>query len=348
MKYLNFTKQLVAVAVVATIFTACDKAKVADPIGDRGQTVVKIIGGGTPAAISKKPVDFVPTPTRLLAVDLRRDIPNETELGRVMHVVVKDDTAAVTATDPNYIHLNPLWYTVDASTPKTGGEGGNYDATFASGEFAKPIYITIPDATLLDPSSLYALGFTITTTDANGVISEARSIIVEIGAKNAWDGIYMMSGTYLDVSPAGAAFSYLGDQQYSLVTAGASTCDVINDDLNGGIPGYLFSNAGTGTYYGSFGWVISFNPASNAISDLHNYYGDPTKAPTVGGNPAAGSGPPNYASANNRRAVLDPTGVNAVQGNKDIIIKHWMIQPTVVPGGPRAFFNETWTYLGPR
>ncbi len=363
MKYLNFTKQLAAVAVVATIFTACDKAKVADPIGDRGQTVVKVLGGGpidltaSPIIlppVSKKPVDFVPTPTTLLVFDVRRDIPNDIELGRVMHVTVKDDTAAVTAVDPGYIHLDPTWYTVGSTTPKSGGdpvthEGGIYDVTFAAGEHAKPIYITIPNATLLDPSSYYGLGFTITTTDANGVISDSRSIVVEIGAKNAWDGIYMMSGTFLDVSSAGAAFSYLGDQQYSLVTAGATTCNVINDDLNGGIPGYLFSNAGTGTYYGSFGWVISFNPASNAISDLHNYYGDPANAPTVGGNPGLGTGAPLYQSANTRRAVLDPTGVNAVQGNKDIIIKHLMYQANNATfPGPRAYFNDTWTYLGPR
>ena len=69
---------------------------------------------------------------------------------------------------------------------------------------------------------------------------------------------------------------------------------------------------------------------------------------SAAGNPAAGSGAPLYASSNARRAVLDPSGVNAVQSNKDILIKHWMVQPTVVPSGPRSLFNERWKYLGPR
>ncbi|MEP7164610.1 MAG: hypothetical protein ABI741_07945 [Ferruginibacter sp.] len=355
MKILNFTKQLAAVAVVAALFTACDKAKVADPIGDRGQTVVKVLGGGpidlsaTPQVLPpviKKPVDFVSTPTKLLVFDVRRDIPNETELNKTIHVTVKDDTAAVTAVDPGYIPLDPSLYTIDASTPKTGGVGGTFDLTFAPGEFAKPIYIIIPDATLLDPSSLYALGFTITTSDVNGIISSSRSAVIEIGAKNDWDGVYLRSGTFSDVT--NAALTDGGDQQYSLITAGAVTCYVVNDDLNGGIPGYFFLNAGAGTYYGSYGYVIDFNPANNTIADLHNYYGDRRFPATSGGNPALGSDPPLYAASNTRRAVLDPSGVNAVQANKDILIKHWLVQPSVVAVGPRAYFNDTWAYLGPR
>lgn len=348
MKYLiKFTKYVAVLAGGIILLNSCDKVKTPDPMGDAGQTLVKIIGGGNPAEIVKKPVDFIPVATTILAADVRRDLPNNTELNRTMIVTVKDDTAAVTAADPAYIHLDPAWYTVGTSTPKTGGEGGTYTLTFAPGEFAKPIVITITDPTLLDPSSLYGIGFTITTADANGKIAESRSVVVEIGAKNNWDGVYINnSGGYSDVSPAGAAFTTYGDQQYSLITTSGTTCDVFNDDL--GTIGYLFLNAGGGTYYGSYGLCIGFNPATGAISDLHNYYGDPTKAPTPGGNPALGSGPPNYSAANTRRAVLDPSGVNAVQGNKDIVIKHWMFHPSVVPSGPRAFFNETWTYVGPR
>ncbi len=338
MKYLlNITKYVAVLAAGIILLNSCDKVKTPDPMGDAGKTLVKIIGGGNPAAIAKKPVDFVPTPTRLLVADVRRDVANNADLNKVMHVTVIDDTAAVTAADPSYIHLDPSWYTIDASTPKTGGAGGVFNLTMAAGEFAKPIFITIPDATLLDPSSLYAIGFTITTVDADGKISESRSVVVEIGAKNNWDGVYEMNGTFSDVTNAN--FTYYGAQQYSLITIGGETCDVINDDLNGGIHGYIFSNAGAGTYYGSYGYVISFNPATNAIADLHNWYGETAQG---------GSGAPLYSASNTRRAVLDPSGANAVQGNKDIVIKHWLMHPSVVPGGPRAFFDETWVYMGPR
>ncbi len=95
MKYLNLTKSLAIVAMFSLVFTACKKAKVSTPLGDAGQTLVKILGGGTPSALAKKPIDFVNTPTQLLLVELRRDVPNGTELNKTMIVTVKDDTAAV-------------------------------------------------------------------------------------------------------------------------------------------------------------------------------------------------------------------------------------------------------------
>lgn len=341
MKYLTFKRYFAIIAIIAFALSACKKIKTTEPIGDAGQTLVKILGAGSPYALIKDPVSFVNTPYTLTkgVIDIRRDVPNNAELNRTMTIVIKSDTAAVKAADPAYLQLPTSWYTIQTSdnVPLVGGLGGTWTFTMKPGDFAKQIYITIPNATLLNPSALYGVGFTLASADADGIITEQKTVVVEIGAKNNWDGIYEMHGTFLDVS--NSAFTYYGDQQYSLVTAGASTCTVINDDLNGGIPGYLFSNAGSGTYYGSYGLIITFNPSNGAISDLHNYYGEIANG---------GGGPPLYAASNGRRAVLDPSGVNAAQGNKDIIIKHWLFHPSVVPSGPRSFFDETWKYLGPR
>ena len=205
MKYLNLTKTLATVAMLSFVFTACKKANVATPMGDAGQTLVKILNAGTPPSIVKSAIDFVPTPTKLLVVELRRDIPNEAELNKTMIVTVKDDTAAVSffnrdtvSTNPNrtnpdkifYNQLPAAWYTFQTDGVKTGGQGGTYTFTFKPGEFAKEIYVTIPNATVMNPSALYALGFTILTADQNGKISTQRSTIREIGAKNAYDGVY--------------------------------------------------------------------------------------------------------------------------------------------------------------
>jgi hypothetical protein len=289
----------------------------------------------------------VSTPQTIVVCDVRKDAANSADLSKSTTVTIKDDTAAVRAMNPNYLQLPSNFYTLTGSgVTKTGGMGGNYTVVFNSGDFAKEIKITIPNAQVLNPSRLYALGFTITGVSADSKISFEKSLVVEIGAKNPWDAVYEMSGTFTDVS--NSAFVYIGAQQYSLITISATKCVVRNDDLNGGIPGYTFSNAGAGTYYGSYGLVIGFDPATNKIAELYNYYGDPSLPATGGGNPAAGTGAPLYASSNGRRAVLDPTGVNAVQTNKDILIKHWMVQPSVVPSGPRSLFNERWKYLRPR
>ena len=63
MKYLNLTKQIACVALFALIFTACKKAVVSTPLGDAGQTLVKILDGGTPYGFGKISVPFINTPT---------------------------------------------------------------------------------------------------------------------------------------------------------------------------------------------------------------------------------------------------------------------------------------------
>ena len=45
----------------------------------------------------------------------------------------------------------------------------------------------------MDPSTKYGLGFTITTVDDNGKISATNTTVIEIGAKNAYDGIYSVA-----------------------------------------------------------------------------------------------------------------------------------------------------------
>ncbi|MEI9955102.1 MAG: hypothetical protein WDM90_02015 [Ferruginibacter sp.] len=97
------------------------------------------------------------------------------------------------------------WYTIGASTPKTGGSGGTFNITIPAGEFAQPILITIPDATVLDPSTQYGLGFTITSVDASGKISTTNTTVFQVGAKNSYDGIYsIVSGNVQRYTAPGA------------------------------------------------------------------------------------------------------------------------------------------------
>lgn len=358
---MNKKQSIIGLLFIAVAFSSCIKKEVTD-LAEEGATFVKILGGGTPAELKKNPIDFVPISQKLLMVDLRKDAANNASLNTITTVVVKDDTAAVRAANPAYIHFPQAWYTIQTEPAKVGGMGGTWTFTFQPGDFGKQIYITIPDATLMNPSALYALGFTITSVSADGKISTQRSVVIEIGAKNAWDGIYALSGSLVDVAnatlvqfndPTWDPFTAAngGWSELHLITTGASECIAFDNSVWGTV-GHPLSVLPTGASgYGSFGLVVNFDPATNTVSRVHNFYGDPTRGgATALGNPGAGSGPPLYAASNTRRAVLDPSGVNAVQGNKDVVLKYWMVQPSVVPAPPsyRVFFDEVWKYVGPR
>lgn len=247
MKYLNIAKQMASVAAIAVVFSACSKVETTAPMGDAGQIIVKMVGGGTPASpgVVKSPIDFKPTPITLIAADLRRDVPSAAALNQTMNVVVKDDTAAVRAANSNYKLLPAAWYTIGSTTPKSGGLGGNFNIAMNPGEFAKPIMITIPDATVLDPSTLYALGFTITSIDGTGKISGTKTVVIEIGAKNPYDGIYSyVSGLVTRYtapgSPAGDALSgplNSANPDVTMSTVGAYTVEITGQTWSGGTSG---------------------------------------------------------------------------------------------------------------
>ena len=218
------------------------------------------------------------------------------------------------------------------------------------GDFAKQIYITLPDATLLDPSSLYGLGFTITSADQGATISAQKSVVVEIGAKNDWDGVYAVTGPMVDVTnpafiqwnnPAyGDPFPQAngGAWELHLITAGASKV-LMFDNTIWGAPFHPILNVAANSGWGSYALYVNINPATGAIASIYNYYGEIANG---------GSGPPGYVASNTRSASLDPSGANAVQGNKNILIKYFMHMPSAVPTPPsiRVTFDEKWEYIG--
>lgn len=360
---MNKNQTLYALLFIAVAFASCVKKEVT-PLGSEGATFVKILGGGTPTTLRKNPIDFVTTSQKLLVCDLRKDAANADAGNTVTTVVVKDDTAAVRAMNPSYIQFPSAWYTLESEAPKVGGMGGTFTFQFKNNEFAKQIYINIPNATVLNPSALYGLGFTITSVSADGKISTQKSIVVEIGAKNIWDGVYAVTGPMVDLS--GAPFTQWNNNNASspisdpfvsanggawelhLITTGGNECIGLDNTIWGTI-GHPMLNAGAHSGFGGYGLVVKFDAATNTVSGVHNYYGDPSRGgSTALGNPQTGTGAPDYAASNGRRAVLDPSGANAVQGSRDILIKYFMIHPSVVPVGPRVTFDETWKYIGPR
>lgn len=277
MKHLNLTKSIAVIALGSLIFMACKKAIVATPMGDAGQTLVKILNAGTPPSIIKSAIDFVPTPTQLLLVELRRDIPNETELNKTMTVTIKDDTTAIrffnqdtssmnpNRTNPDKVFYNQLpasWYTIQGDGIKTGGQGGIYTVTFKPGEFAKEILVTIPNATLMNPSALYALAFTIISADAGGKISTQKSVIREIGAKNAYDGVY--KDDFCNFHPSSNPGYTCSTSVVHMITTGANKVKMFWPAAGAfGNPSVLGGNL---SYFGAQEPEYTINTATNAVT----------------------------------------------------------------------------------
>lgn len=200
MKFTNVMMRAFFLFATFLVFTSCKKDLTLE---DVGMTYVKIMDGGSQddAGHSFFPIDFITDPQSITLLDIRRDASSNNELNKAMKIEILDDIDALNTYNDALIadgkaplvHLPESFYKIDESITKTGGDGGIYHVNLKSGEFAKQLSFEIPDATLLDPSTQYALPFTITSVDSYGAISSSNTFIAIIAAKNKYDGRYELN-----------------------------------------------------------------------------------------------------------------------------------------------------------
>jgi len=142
---------------------------------------------------------------------------------------------------------------------------------------------------------------------------------------NPWDGKYRFEGTLTDHKEP--AFVWPGNTyEYTLETKSTTQVLVICTKL--AMAGHMLKNGINETFYGNFGLMVNFDPATNKITSITNSYGQPS--PTSG-----------------RSAILDPSGINTWDPvTKNIKIKYWMDEAGFA--GHRTSFDETWVYIGAR
>jgi hypothetical protein len=171
------------------------------------------------------------------------------------------------------------------------------------------------------------------------------SVFVTIEAKNQWDGIYEVTGSMADVYIptlthitdwlSNNSEGYEPPMRYELRTISPTECVVYDNYVYGGyyipISDLTDPSAPGVSAYGSFAPILKFDPETNKIVSVTNYYGQP--------------------ASNSRSAHLDPTGSNTYDPEtKSFSIKYYMTQPTVITNPPhiRVRWEETWTYVGSR
>lgn len=184
-----------------------------------------------------------------------------------------------------------------------------------------------------DFSKKYVLPIQIQSASAGVVSGNFGTILLNVNAKNKYDGVYTVTGKMSDASNAAFAGLYsVGKKvEYTLETISATEC-VVTDHINWGGAAYVPIWTGTGVSgYGSFSPVVEFDPATGKIISVKNFYGQP--------------------ASNTRSAQLNPAGINIYDATaKTIKISYWMLQPSVVTTPPhiRTTWEEEWKFQKPR
>lgn len=360
-------QQLLFISIVGFLMTSCEKGEEEfPPVSSTEKTIVSLpdAAGSTFMTLA---VDLNPGVTTLEVLEIVREAKSPAELNKPLTIKIKNQNALISEPTGGEVHELPRnFYT---NHPDNPFDGQYWTVTFKPGEFTTHLKILIDLSILLSSPTRVGLGFQIAEVPKGVRIGDEDSQLgVELSAKNQWDGTYAVRGPIVDVfapnlvewaNQPGYADPWLdahpGAWEAYLITISATEC-VVFDNTVWTLPAIpLFNTTAVpptapNTGYGSFGLIITFDPATNKVSKVRNYYGDPTAGPANAlGDPALGTGPPLYQStANSRYALLDPTGTNTVQANRDISIKYQMFQPNTVAVGARTTFTQTFEYIGPR
>ncbi|MES2883028.1 MAG: DUF1735 domain-containing protein [Bacteroidota bacterium] len=320
MRLNNIIFKVLLITGTASIVFGCKKPAIPEQANGKGATIIRMLPG---SGFKLAAIDLVTTSQTFALLDLYRDVPDQGLLNATTKVVITEDASIVTAYNTshntNYIALPSTAFTIDPSNPKTGTD---YTLTFNAGEFYKQLKIAVPNATVLDPNKKYALGFRIASVDNGKISASEKEVVVEVGVKNKWDGVYAVSGSFVDLAVSTITGYY--PLTWELRTSGSNTLAIY--DKSQGTQTHLILSAGSLNQYGTFGLNITIDPATNKVTGIVNSYGQP--------------------SANGRSAVLDPTGINAYDpATKTFRIKYNMLQPGTTV---RTMFDETWVFSSVR
>lgn len=336
MKKNIFFKYILVACSVLALFSACRKQSMGDLSNEDPNAGKSYIGIPTGLETST----FFDPFTNVKAVTVftvKKDAANNADLKKPQNIVLSALPDAIVkyneANDKEVELLPASFYTVSAGVDQASN--GDLTVPFASGDFSKNFVINL-DGSKLDLSKTYALAYQITNADGLTIHEASKdTILAFFSVKNKWDGVYTATGTMSDVQSAANVHvnEGLGDKapmQYELRTISATECVVYDNYQIHGVALPFWNGTGV-SYWGSFGLVVKFDPATDKIASVTNYYGQP--------------------SANTRSAFLDASGVNAYDaGTKTIQIKYYMTQPSVVTTPPniRVRWEETWKYLKSR
>jgi hypothetical protein len=322
----NIFKVLMGVCLLGLTMFSCLPEQ--ESMGGAGQTLVKL----TPTDFTLLALDAKTTSQQADIFIVRKDAHNETALNTQTVVVLKKDDALLTAYNTeNGTSFIPLPTTLGTTSPAPAADG-NITLTFAPGDAAKVINITIPNASTFDFSKLYALAYKLTSVTGAGTISLGSGdvIVVQVLVKNKYDGIYEVTAITPMLDVANSGLTGLYPFTWELETSGAASVKCFDPDYFGGYY-HPITSGGAASGYGSFGLEIFFDAATNKIIDVKNTAGNPP--------------------SNTRMPAIDPSGQNMYDpATKTIYFKYWMKQPNTVTAPPniRVYFDEKIAYKGAR
>lgn len=231
MKTIHKLKISLCILFFALLAVSCLRDQ--ETIGDAGSTFLKL----HPAGYNMAAFDAKTTPQEGILFEIRRDVANKAQLNSTSQVVLTVSDAIITKyNDDNETEYIPFPSNLGTVTPSI--VNGEMTVDFKAGDIGQAIKIAVPSAASFDFSKHYALGFAVKSVSGTGTLSAAvyDTVVVEILAKNIYDGKYKMKGFIMRPGDTGGLEGFFSGHEKKLSTAGAKSVTMSPNQLwaNGG------------------------------------------------------------------------------------------------------------------
>lgn len=275
----------------------------------------------SPALIAWQYAGFQATP--YLAVMLPKDTYTENlEVALSVSSITLNSNVSATVTDVSSTYLKQY----DKDNGLTGADSLE---ALPTSMYTSPTSVTIPagqhivkfpvvfKAGSIDFTKNYAIALKLTSASGAQIPTNLNVAIVELQVKSLYQGIYNVTGSAIDHVNSSLMGQYPVNG-VQLETQSANS--VLFDDVNG--VGYY--KALVGSYYGNFDPIFTFDPSTNTVVSVTNYYGQGT-------------------NSQGRAAVIDPSVPSTASGTPGVPGFKFTVGYIMTQGGsPRTYYNETY------
>lgn len=172
-------------SISLSMLVSCEKAEETSKIKSNEKTLVLLPEAENGA--KNIALDLVASNITVDLIEIRRNTPNESSLNSTQVVkVALSNTAITELIGDGVVELPRNVYTSHADNPF---DGQYWTVTFNPGEFTKTLKIVLNPTALLTLGRV-GLGFALAEAPGAEISGAKSKMAVELGAKNAWDGVY--------------------------------------------------------------------------------------------------------------------------------------------------------------
>ena len=197
-------QQLLFIVFLSFFVISCEKGEEQFPIPKSTEkALIKFMEGGN---IVNLALDITTGFEAIDVVEIRRDATGPGDLQKTQTVKIEKSNSVLSELGQREVFEMPS--SVYEANPDNPFDGQAWTVTFEPGEAVKFLKLNINTTALAALGARLGLGFKLVSAPGAQISAELNQTAVEIGAKNAWDGVYMVK--YRFFHPTNAALTGSG------------------------------------------------------------------------------------------------------------------------------------------